>query len=113
MPEHYTDTQVKSPGNISNQMDLEVLLEMLREASRSRDAKEVLAAFARKLWRMNPVEAMVSLSVRDMPKGQYKITSLHSARRGKSRGSESPTARSVEQLGSYACAHRWVPGRSH
>ena len=65
---------VTVPFESTAQSDLNLLVSMLRDASRSRDAKEVLAAFARRLWRVNPIEALVSLSVRGLPKGQYKVT---------------------------------------
>jgi len=70
----YTQHAVNTPLEIPAAQDLDLLVEMLREASQSPDARQVLASFAKRLWTVNPIDALVSLSIRGLPSGQYKIT---------------------------------------
>ncbi len=65
---------MNAPLDTSTDQDIELLVEMLREASQSPDARQVLASFAKRLWTHSPIDALVSLSVRGMPGGQYKVT---------------------------------------
>ncbi|MCB1281902.1 MAG: SpoIIE family protein phosphatase, partial [Salinibacterium sp.] len=58
----------------SQERDLETLVDMLREASQSPDARQVLASFAKRLWTINPIDALVSLSIRGLPNGHFKVT---------------------------------------
>ena len=48
--------QHASSGSDVGPADIDLLVEMLREASQSRDAKQVLASFARRLWVINPID---------------------------------------------------------
>lgn len=70
----YTLHAVNTPLEIPAEQDLDLLVEMLRDASQSPDARQVLASFVKRLWTVNPIDALVSLSIRSMPEGHYKIT---------------------------------------
>jgi phosphoserine phosphatase RsbU/P len=56
-----------------------ILLEMVREISQASTPAQVLGAFSARYWKVRPLDYYLSLSVRNLPDGQYKIT-----RRGRS-----------------------------
>jgi sigma-B regulation protein RsbU (phosphoserine phosphatase) len=62
---------------------LAILMEMLEEVSRATEPEQAVQAYARRIGRLRPVDAVLSVSVRNMPEGQYKIT-----RRSVSEGSD-------------------------
>src|SRR4051812_22755927 len=47
---------------------------MLRELSVADTPYRVLSSFARGYWPLRPIDYMLSLSTRDLPEGQYRIT---------------------------------------
>jgi phosphoserine phosphatase RsbU/P len=49
-------------------------VEMLRELSIADTPYRVLNSFARGYWPLRPIDYMISLSTRDLPEGQYRIT---------------------------------------
>lgn len=55
-------------------MRLAILMEMLEEVSRATEPEQAVQAYARRIGRLRPVDAVLSLSVRNLPEGQYKIT---------------------------------------
>ena len=53
---------------------LAILLEMLEEVSRATEPEEAVQAYARRIGKLRPVDAVLAVSVRNMPDGEYKIT---------------------------------------
>jgi len=53
-----------------------VLMQMVGAISRASDPKQVLREFASGLRKLQTVEAYISLSTRDLPPGQYRITRM-------------------------------------
>ncbi len=49
-------------------------MEMLEEVSRASDPQEAVEVFSRRMWRLRPIDRLVTVSVRGLPKGEYKIT---------------------------------------
>ena len=60
--------------DLSASADLPILLEMLRDASTRRRPEEMLRAFGQHLWRVRPVDRVVTVSVRALNPGEYKVT---------------------------------------
>lgn len=56
-----------------------ILLEMLEEVSRATEPEQATQAYAARIGKLRPVDGLVSVSVRNLPPGKYKIT-----RRGRS-----------------------------
>ena len=53
---------------------LAILMEMLEEVSRATEPEQAVQAYARRIGKLRPVDAVLSVSVRNLPEGQYKIT---------------------------------------
>ncbi len=58
----------------SKSLRLAILLEMLEDVSRATDPNEAVQAFASRFWRIRRADKLLAISVRNLPKGQYKIT---------------------------------------
>ena len=58
----------------TQQQRLEFILEMMREMSRLRDPQKVVKAYGARFRQIFPTDGMVSLSRRDLPTPQYRIT---------------------------------------
>ncbi len=55
---------------------IDLMIEMLQAASREREPKRVLWEFGQRLWSLNPIDALASVSIRGLAPGEYKITRL-------------------------------------
>ncbi len=55
-------------------MRLAILLEMLEDVSRATDPEQAVRAYATRIGKLRPVDAVLAVSVRNMPEGMYKIT---------------------------------------
>lgn len=53
---------------------IELLLDMVRDISRATSPTHVLTAFSQRYWRLRPVDYFLSISVRRLEPGQYKVT---------------------------------------
>jgi sigma-B regulation protein RsbU (phosphoserine phosphatase) len=58
----------------SRNVRLAILMEMLEDVSRATDPEQAVHAWSRRIGRLRPVAAMLALSQRNLPPGQYKIT---------------------------------------
>lgn len=61
-------------ADLRNNRRIDVLLDMVRDISTATQPSQVLTAFARYYWDLRPTDYMVSLSTKDLPDGQYRIT---------------------------------------
>ncbi len=53
---------------------LAILMEMLEEVSRATEPEQAVQAYAQRIGKLRPVDAVVAVSVRNLSVGQYKIT---------------------------------------
>lgn len=53
---------------------LAILLEMLEDVSRATEPEQAVQAYAARIGRLRPVDAVLAVSVRNLPPGTYKIT---------------------------------------
>lgn len=53
---------------------LAILMEMLEDVSRATEPEQAVQAYSRRIGKLRPVDAVLSISVRNLPEGQYKIT---------------------------------------
>src|SRR4051812_9167322 len=63
--------------DLSGSRRLPILMEMVGELSRASDPKQVLRAFGEGLIRLDGPRGYISLSVRGLKPGEYKITRFH------------------------------------
>jgi len=63
-----------SAVDVSGVAELPILTELLREVSRATRPHDVPAAFGRHFWKVRPYDYLLSVSVRGLAKGEYKIT---------------------------------------
>lgn len=64
---------------VESNLRIAILLEMLEEVSRATEPEQATQSFAARIGKLRPVDGLVSVSVRNMPAGQYKITRLGKA----------------------------------
>lgn len=62
--------------DVADNSELSVLVDMLREVSTVHDPVAMLRKFGRHFWKVRPLDVLISLSTRDLPAGQYKITRM-------------------------------------
>ncbi len=60
--------------DLSDNPRIKVIEELLVEASRAREPTDVFKVFGPRMWKIRPIEYFISLSTRNLPEGQYKIT---------------------------------------
>ncbi len=58
----------------SRNVRLAILLEMLDDVSRATEPEQAVQAYARRIGRLRPVDAILALSQRNLGPGEYKIT---------------------------------------
>ncbi len=58
----------------SHSQRLAITMEMLSEVSRAVDPEDAVKAFSSRFWRIRRIDLLLAVSIRNMPKGQYKIT---------------------------------------
>src|SRR4029453_4738485 len=63
--------------DLSGSRRLPILMEMVGELSRATDPKQVLRAFGEGMVRLDGPRGYISLSVRGLKPGEYKITRFH------------------------------------
>jgi sigma-B regulation protein RsbU (phosphoserine phosphatase) len=62
------------PVKLDDNRRIGLLVQMVREISVAESPLQVLTAFARYYWELRPTDYMISLSTKDLPEGQYRIT---------------------------------------
>jgi sigma-B regulation protein RsbU (phosphoserine phosphatase) len=62
------------PVDLANNPRIPVLLEMVREVSQATTPAQVLTAFSSRYWSIRRIDYYLSVSVRNLEPGQYKIT---------------------------------------
>jgi len=62
--------------DLASDSALSVMLELVRDLSVARDPQAMLSAYARRINAIRPIDGYVSLSVRGLAPGDYKITRL-------------------------------------
>lgn len=60
--------------DLSDNPRIKIIEELLVEASRAREPTDVFKVFGPRMWKIRPIEYFISLSTRNLPEGQYKIT---------------------------------------
>jgi sigma-B regulation protein RsbU (phosphoserine phosphatase) len=60
--------------DLANNPRVAILVEMLRGLSVADTPYKVLSTFAKGYWPLRPIDHMISLSTRDLPAGQYRVT---------------------------------------
>jgi sigma-B regulation protein RsbU (phosphoserine phosphatase) len=60
--------------NLDDNRRIALLVGMVRDISMSDTPMGVLAAFAQYYWELRPVDYMISMSTKDLPEGQYRVT---------------------------------------
>lgn len=63
-------------ASVQSNLRIAILLEMLEEVSRATEPEQAVQAYSARIGRLRPIDAVVSVSVRNMPPGQYKITRM-------------------------------------
>ena len=59
---------------VPQNLRIAILLEMLEEVSRATEPEQATQAYAARIGKLRPVDGLVSVSVRNLPPGKYKIT---------------------------------------
>ena len=60
--------------DLSDNARIPIISEILTLASRAREPQDVFRTFGPRLWRIRPIDYFISLSVRNLPAGSFKIT---------------------------------------
>jgi phosphoserine phosphatase RsbU/P len=60
--------------DVRQSLRVAILMEMLEEVSRAGDPQQAVLAFGSKIRKLRPMDLFLSVSVRGLPKGSYKIT---------------------------------------
>lgn len=59
---------------VSDSVRLAMVREVIEEASKAREPSDIFRVFGPRMWRIRPIDAYVSVSTRNLPEGQYKVT---------------------------------------
>lgn len=60
--------------DIRQNVRVAILLEMLEDVSRASEPEQAVRAYAARIGKIRPVDAMIAVSTRNLPPGHYKIT---------------------------------------
>lgn len=88
----------------STNLNIAILLEMLEDVSKATRPQEAANSFAKRIGKLRRTDALVSVSVRNLPEGQYKITRFF-------RDSQQVT--DASGLGSLNPWHQWAQLAQH
>lgn len=66
--------------DLSSSPRVQILVDLLRDASKAREPADVFRIFGPRMWRIRPMEFFVSVSTRNMAPGTYKITRYYDVR---------------------------------
>lgn len=80
-------------ADLRNNRRIDLLLGMVRDISTATTPIQVLSAFAHYYWELRPVDYMLSMSTKDLPEGQYRITrqiDVAAIRRGEAEAPNEP-----------------------
>lgn len=59
---------------MQNNLRLAILMEMLEEVSRATEPEQAVQSYASRIGKVRPVEAVIAVSLRNLPPGFYKVT---------------------------------------
>jgi sigma-B regulation protein RsbU (phosphoserine phosphatase) len=62
--------------SVDTSLDLRIaiIMEMLEDVSRATDPNDAVAIFSQRMWRIRPIDRLISISQRELPPGKYKVT---------------------------------------
>jgi sigma-B regulation protein RsbU (phosphoserine phosphatase) len=66
--------------DLSGNPRVRVISELLIEASRARQPTDVFRVFGPRMWKIRPIEYFISVSIRGLTEGRYKITRRYDVR---------------------------------